>query len=186
LAVTIFPDVIGARWAFYRETISPYSPDSQAADRAWTYPADEFLKALSDREWITGHGIGTASLGGQYVSRIMGAAPPSWATESGYGNLALEFGILGPILWLLWTSTLMFAAGRTVWRLKGTWAFPVGFSIFWFAFLLLFPLTWGSLVSYEDFVLNSFFWLLVGVFFRLPALVGWSPDRIQVTSASTS
>jgi hypothetical protein len=170
LAVTIFPDVVGARWAFYRETISLDSPDSQAADRAWAYPANEFLKALSSREWLAGYGIGTASLGGQYVSRIMKATPTSWATESGYGNLVLELGILGPILWLLWTLNLMFSAGRIVLSLKGTWAFPVAFAIFWFAFLLLFPMTWGSLVSFEDFVLNAFLWFLIGVLFRLPAL----------------
>ena len=171
LAVTIFPDVIGARWAFYRETISPDSPDSEATFRAWDYPVGEFLKAFSDRDWMIGHGIGTASLGGQYVYRIMQAPRTSWGTESGYGNMILEFGVLGPILWLVWTTSLMFAAGRAVLSLKGTWAFPVGFAISWFAFLLLFPLTSGSLVSYQDFALNAYFWLLIGVLFRLPTLV---------------
>jgi hypothetical protein len=171
LAVIIFPDVIGARWAFYRETISPDSPDSEATFRAWDYPVGEFRKAFSDRDWMIGHGIGTASLGGQYVSRIMEAPRAGWGTESGYGNLILEFGILGPILWLVWTTSLMFAAGRAVLRLKGTWAFPIAFAISWFAFLLLFPLTSGSLVSYQDFALNAYFWLLIGVLFRLPTLV---------------
>jgi hypothetical protein len=32
-------------------------------------------------------------------------------------------------------------------------------------------MTWGGLVAYQNFVFNAFFWLLLGVFFRLPGLV---------------
>ena len=91
--------------------------------------------------------------------------------ESGFGSLVIELGILGPILWLVWASSLMFEAGKVVLKLKGTWAFPVAFSILWFAFYLLFPRTWGGVTGYQDFVLNAYFWLLVGVLFRLPGLV---------------
>ena len=171
LAVIFLPQVIGARLAFYRETISPESPDSETATRAWIYPVSEFHKALSDRDWLAGHGIGTASLGVQYVSRIMDVPATGLGVESGFGSLVIELGILGPILWLLWASSLMFEAGKVVLKLKGTWAFPVAFSILWFAFYLLFPRTWGGVTGYQDFVLNAYFWLLVGVLFRLPGLV---------------
>jgi hypothetical protein len=171
LAVTLFPQVIGARWAFYRETLSPDSPDYEVSYRAWDYPVGNLLGALSDPDRVTGHGIGTASLGTQYVSRILEVPAPGVGVESGYGNLIVELGILGPVLWLVWTSSLLFAAGKAVWRLKGTWAFPVAFSILWFAFYLLFPRMYGGSQGYQDFILNAYFWLLVGILFRLPALV---------------
>jgi len=34
----------------------------------------------------------------------------------------------------------------------------------------LFTFTWGSMVVYQNFVLNAYFWLLAGVLFRLPTL----------------
>ena len=180
LAVIAFPQVIGARWAFYRETISPDSPDSETAERAWNYPIGELHKALSDHDWMFGHGIGTASLGGQYVSRIMEVPATGIGVESGYGALTLELGILGLVLWLVWTSSMMFEASKVLLKLKGTWAFPLALSIFWFAFYLLFPRTYGGMAGYQDFVLNAYFWLLVGIFFRLPGLVGQdSGSRIQ-------
>lgn len=56
-------------------------------------------------------------------------------------------------------------------KLRGTWAFPVGLSIAWFAFIVLFPFTWGGLVQYENFITNAYFWLSIGFLFRLPGLV---------------
>lgn len=48
--------------------------------------------------------------------------------------------------------------------------FPLAFTIFWYAFLLLFPITFTSMVAYEDFVLNAYLWVLLGICFRLPRL----------------
>jgi len=47
----------------------------------------------------------------------------------------------------------------------------VAIAILWFMFMLLFPFTYGTFVSYQDFVVNAYFWLSVGILFRLPALV---------------
>jgi hypothetical protein len=113
----------------------------------------------------------------------MEVAPTNYWVESGYGDLIVELGILGPILWLAWTLSLMSAALKTTLRLRGTWAFPMAFSILWFAFVLLFPYTWTGLMAYQNFVLNAYFWLLVGVLFRLPDLVKQYPGDPGVTSA---
>jgi hypothetical protein len=48
--------------------------------------------------------------------------------------------------------------------------FPLGFVIFWYVFFLLFPATFGGMQSYEDFLFNAYFWLLLGVLFRLPTI----------------
>jgi len=172
LVAILFPNVIGARLAFYRETIMPDSPYSETFDRAWDYPVGQFLQAFNNPAWVTGYGIGTSSLGAQYVKQIMGASVMNGSVvESGYGTLVVELGILGLVLWLAWTVSLIFHASKVVLKLKGTWAFPVAIAILWFMFMLLFPFTYGTFVSYQDFVVNAYFWLSVGILFRLPALV---------------
>jgi hypothetical protein len=171
LTVTVFPEQIGARLTFYEETLLPWSPDYEVANRVWSYPIGNFLWAFSDGTWMIGHGTGTASLGGQYVTRILGAPPTGLGAESGPGILVLELGILGLLLWLAWTLSLVGAAAKVVLRLRRTWAFPIALGILWFSFLLLFPFTYGGMQPYQNFVFNAYFWLLVGVLFRLPALV---------------
>jgi len=170
IMIAVFPQQIAARWTFYRETVFPDSPDSELFDRAWDYPVANFLSAWSDPEWAVGHGIGTAALGLQYVTHILGVPAPNIGVENGYGSLILEFGILGLGLWLAWTLSLIVAACKVLVKLRGTRTFPVALSISWFAFLLLFPFTWGSMVMYQNFVLNTYLWLLVGILFRLPQL----------------
>src|SRR5439155_12346399 len=118
----------------------------------------------------SGYGIGASCLGVQYVTGLLGLPGPGIAVESGYGTLILELGIIGPLLWLLWTGALVREGWRMVRRLRGTPFFPVGFAILWFAFLLLFPFTFGGMQPYQNFVFNAYLWLLTGILFRLPSL----------------
>ena len=165
-----YPEALLSRLAIYEETLVPNSPTSQLAHRGWTYPVDNFLGAFNVERWPYGYGIGTASLGVQYVSRIFNAKPVGVAVESGYGTLVLEMGILGLILWLVMSVAILFSAWKVVKKLKGSPWFPLGFVIFWYSFFLLFPATFGGIQSYEDFLLNAYFWLLLGLLFRLPTL----------------
>jgi len=168
----VFPEEIGARWNFYYETMAFSSPHSELVSRVRDYPLDNLMVALEFPNWPVGYGIGTASLGVQYVNRVLGGVrPPVFAVENGYGSLLLEMGIPGLLTWIFWTTAALVAGWRVVKRLKGTHLFPVGFSIFWFAFVLLFPMTYGGLFAYQNYVLNAYLWLLLGVLFRLPALL---------------
>jgi len=185
LAIVLFPKEIGAPLAFYRETVALDSPDSETFNRAWDYPVANFLAAFSDREWMMGHGIGTASLGVQYVSHLLGQPFPQIAVESGYGTLIAESGILGLILWLVWTIVFIFAALKVVLQLRGKPTFPIALAIFWFSFLLLFPFTWGGMVVYQNFIMNSYFWLLAGILFRLPTLQPDDAANLQVAYGRT-
>jgi hypothetical protein len=171
LGVMIFPGSVGAHLAYYRETLMPGSEQSQTADRTWTYPAQQLMYAFDDPAWAMGHGTGTASLGTQYVSRILDVHASLPVVENGFGTLILEVGILGPILWLIWATSLVWACIKVALRLKGTWAFPLALSITWFAFLQILPMTWGSMAAYQNFVGNAYLWLAVGFLFRLPGLV---------------
>jgi len=171
ILVFFFPAATGSRWAFYSETLSPESPASEFGWRAWDYPIQNLMLAFTDQNWIVGNGIGTASLGVQYVSEFLGELPPPLGVENGYGTLIVELGILGPLLWLIWTISLLIAAWKIVRSLKETPLFPIGFAIFWFVFILLVPLTYGGFQSFENYVYNAYLWLLIGVLFRLPTLL---------------
>ena len=176
----LFPDQAGSRLAFYSETLSPSSSAYEGQTRGWTYPIRQLEQAFTNENWVLGNGTGTASLGGQYVVRLTGAAPINVWVEEGYGILIIEMGILAPFLWLLWTGALMITGWRVVLRLRETRLFPIGFAILWYAFLLLFPLTFGGMVPYQNFVTNAYLWLLVGVLFRLPDLLAQQPDQAIV------
>ena len=170
-----FPSAIGARWAFYSETLSPRSPQSELLGRTWDYPVRNLSLAFAHPQWPYGYGIGTASLGVQYVSRFFGAGIPGVGVESGYGTLVVELGILGLILWVVWTFALIWSGWQVVRRLRATPYFPVAFSILWFAVLLLVGFTYVAMAPYQNYVFNAYFWLLVGILFRLPALLSLGP-----------
>lgn len=55
-------------------------------------------------------------------------------------------------------------------KLRGSPWFPIALVIFWYASVLLIPITFTGLAPYEDFVLNAYLWLLLGILFRLPTL----------------
>jgi hypothetical protein len=184
LVTWISPRIIQGWWAMYYETLWPNSPYYQLAFRAQTYPLQEFRKALQYPDWKTGYGIGTASLGAQYVTSVL--HQPASATpvvENGFGTMILEMGILAAILWVWWAVALLWSAGKALGRLKGTALFPVGFAIIWYIFWLLFPQTWGSLAAYQNFVMNAYLWVLVGILFRLPRLANQSRASVLAAAA---
>jgi hypothetical protein len=167
----LFPDALGARWAFYYQTIAPWSPATELAYRAGGYPVANFLAAFSYPHWPLGYGTGTSSLGVEYLTSVFRLPTTGAAVESGYGALVVEMGLPGLLSWLAWTVSLTWAAWKVVRGLRGSALFPVGFAMFWFIFILLFPLTYGGMQPYQNFIFNVFLWLLVGVLFRLPHLV---------------
>jgi len=172
--IAFFPSAAGSRFDFYSQTLLPGSSAYELTTRAWNYPAMNFVAAFSRPHWVVGNGTGVASLGGQYVSKLAGPAPKI-AVEEGYGTLIVEMGILAPFLWILWTAALLWSSWKVVRTLKHTRLFPVAIAIFWYAFVLLYPLTFLGLDIYENFVNNAFLWILVGILFRLPDFVTAAP-----------
>ena len=165
-----YPDAFLGRLAVYSETLNPNSPDSELLHRGRDYPLRNFLVAFDYPRWPYGYGIGTMSLGGQYVSRFFHAPMPVGNVESGFGAIVIEMGILGLILWITMTSAIAFSAWRVLRKLKGSPWFPLAFMIFFYAVVLLLPMTFLSIDAYQDFVSNAYLWLLLGILFRLPKL----------------
>lgn len=166
----LYPEALLSRVAFYTETLSPTSNASQLQNRTWDYPIRNFLGAFGYERWPYGYGIGTTALGTQYVAKFFHAKPPVGGVESGFGTLVVEMGVGGLILWLVMSLAIVFSAWRVVKQLRGSPWFPIAFMIFWYAGLLLIPITYAGMQPYEDFVLNAYLWLLLGILFRLPTL----------------
>jgi hypothetical protein len=162
-----FPEQLSSRLAFYSETLDPSNPASELYSRSGSYALENFLRAFQYPKWPYGYGIGTASLGGQYVARIMHAAPMRIGVENGYGQLILELGILGLLLWIVLATAISLSAWSAAKNLRGSPWFPIAFAVFWYTFLLAVPVSYYGFTSYEDFVMNAYFWLLLGMLYRL-------------------
>ena len=135
------------------------------------YPINNFLGAFAYPHWALGNGIGTSSLGTEYLTSVFGIGGTGALVESGYGILLLEMGIPGLVAWLVWTVALVYAGWRCLRKLLGSPLFMIGFAILWFACQLLFVMTYTSgMQPYQNFIFNAYLWLLVGVLFRLPDL----------------
>jgi len=166
----VFPDALLARLAIYSETLTPGAANSELQTRTWDYPLRNFMGAFDYDRWPYGYGIGTSSLGVQYVAKFFHAAPMGIGVESGFGALVLEMGIGGLILWFIMSIAILVSAWKVVRKLKGSPWFPIAFSIFFYATVLLMPTTFASMQAYEDFVINAYFWTMLGILFRLPSL----------------
>jgi hypothetical protein len=173
--ILLFPEDAGSRIAYYAETLDPRSTAYEGTTRSWDYPIDNLLVAFEKPNWLLGNGIGTASLGGQYVAKVLGTRPLDLAVEEGYGQLIIEMGIIAPFLWILWTGSVLYYSWKVVCRLRETRLFPVAFAIVWYAFLLLYVFTYSGLPAYQNFVSNIYLWLLLGILFRLPDLLVNAP-----------
>jgi hypothetical protein len=169
LLLYLSPKIFGANWAFFSETMSPTGAGSELHYRVVEYPLINLRLAFEHQNWMWGYGTGTDSLGVQYVAEVL-HAPRHYDVENGLGTLIVEMGILGPILWFVWVGALLLAAWRIVRKVRKTVYFPVAFGIFWYAFILLIGMTYITISNYQNFVLNAYLWILVGILFRLPYL----------------
>lgn len=179
---TAFPEEAGSRLEYYTDTLLPNGNNFQLGIRAWDYPFANFISSFSEPNWGLGNGIGTASLGTQYVAKLTGEPAPGLGVEEGYGNLIVEMGIIAPFLWILWTAFLLYSSWKIILILRGTRFFPIALAIGWYAFVLLFLWTFASIAGYQNYVCNVFLWLLIGILFRLPDLLVNSPSQSFVNS----
>jgi hypothetical protein len=140
-----YPDALLSRFAIYKETLCPPVRRANSFIEGGHTPLENFLGAFNYDRWPYGYGIGTTSNGVQYVARIFNVKPPVVDVENGFGALIVEMGIGGLILWAIMSVSILFSAWRVVKKLKGSPWFPIGFVIFWYAFILLFPATFGGM-----------------------------------------
>jgi hypothetical protein len=184
--ITFFPSALASRWAFYTETLSLHGRGSELQARAWDYPATELVRVFSMPEALLGRGLGTASLGTQYLIRFLHVPPAGVNVENGYGQILLEIGLPGFIIWLIFSSAVVLASWSVVKRLRNTPLLSLGFAIMWYAIVVMFPLTYVGLSTYQDYIVTAFLWMLIGVLFRLPQLLIPSAQSWVATQKSSS
>ena len=165
--LTLFPEELGSRLSIYSETLMPNSPTSELVHRTRDYPLQQLEYAFTFPLWPYGYGIGTCTLGTQYVARIMHAKPMNIGVESGFGSMILELGIVGIILWIVLGFSITISAWKVVKELRGTSWFPLVLSYSYFRALLFFPMTFVSSSTYQDFIINIYLWLSLGILWRL-------------------
>jgi hypothetical protein len=180
ILLTIFPKELGSRMAIYSETLMPDSPASELVQRTETYPLRQLGYAFDYPRWPYGYGLGTCTLGVQYVARIMHAMPMYVGVESGFGNLVVELGIVGLVLWIVLGFFVAISGWKVVTELRATPWLPLAFAIWLYAIILLFPMMFTGVSAYQDFVLNSNLWLLLGILFRLKLF----PKALQIAQVS--
>jgi hypothetical protein len=185
LLALLFPKEIGSRWAYYSETLDPRSTASELSNRTWDYPIRNLMLAFSTPHWFMGYGTGTASLGAQYVAKIFKQKKPEVSVESGWGSIVVEMGVIGLALWFIWTSTLVYSCWRIVLKLRQTRLFPIGFGAFWFIAVILIPETYASLNVYQDYILQAYLWMLLGILYRLPELLVVRPVPVPAVAAAS-
>src|SRR5260370_8476076 len=112
----------------------------------------------------------TASPPTRYLALFLIQKPPVIGVESCFGTVVVDMGIGGLVLWFVMSFSILFSGWRVVKKLRGSPWFPLAFVIFWYAGVLLIPITFTGIQAYEDFVLNAYLWLLLGILFRLPTL----------------
>ncbi len=114
ILLATFPEALLSRVAFYKETLSPSSSVSELQNRTWDYPMSNFVGAFGYERWPYGYGIGTCSLGGQYIASLFHARPVGVGVESGFGTIVLEMGIGGLVLWFVMSFAILVSAWRVV------------------------------------------------------------------------
>jgi hypothetical protein len=165
--LTLFPEQLGSRLAIYSESLMPNSRASELVQRTQTYPLKQLGYAFDHPGWPYGYGMGTCSLGTQYISRILHVAPMNINVESGFGNLLIELGIVGLLLWVVLGLAIVISAWSVVIELRGTPWFPLAFAILLFAVLIFFPWMFAGGSVYQDYIINAFLWILLGILYRL-------------------
>lgn len=168
-------DHLVAVYRFCIETLSPLARETELAWRPYVYWQD-IVRAVRE-SGVVGHGTGTASLGLQYVydlDYMYADQLYPYAIEGGYAAVIWEFGLLGLVVWLWWTTRLVIASVQATRSLRGSRFYWLGIALSIFIFCFLFPYFFLGMQVYQNYVINAYHWFLCGLLFRLPALVGQS------------
>jgi hypothetical protein len=153
---------------FFAATINPWSGKFDLWSRMATYVRD--ISAGVRAGHFIGTGTGSESLGKRYL----GGAVQASGTESGWGSVATEWGVVGLAGWVAWTAAwIRRAAQATLLDKSPEGAFRAPIALYLGIYLVvLFSLGLGF---FENYVANAFFWLLSGMVFSRTAVSGSMP-----------
>ncbi len=153
--------VVGAltatRLTFYGNTLNPFARDSEIQGRV-AYYTEEAIDGVR-QGGVIGRGTGVQSVGKQYL----GDDAPASVTESGWGTLAVEWGVIGLAAWIWWTAVwlrLVIGAARARHDTPAAPFLPIVASFTIFVLIVQFSL---GAQTFDNYITNSFFWLFSGI-----------------------
>ena len=154
ILLTIFPEELGSRIAIYSETLMPDAPASELVNRTQIYPLKQLEYAFDHPRWPYGYGLGTCTLGGQYVIASCTRRPlerrrREWVWQLDRGTWSRRSHSLD-CPWLLHCLS----AWKVVTELRGTPWFPLAFAICLYAVILFLPMMFTGNSPYQDFRLE--------------------------------
>jgi hypothetical protein len=170
--------IFALAWAFrehfqsasqlYLDTVAPMAGSEREVysrpRQVWT----DIVRAF-DKSGLVGHGTGTASLGLQY---ILGIDPyidnvGLYEIEGGIACVLWEWGIIGLLVWFIWTLSFMREIFRAGSLLRGTSYEGLGRGVVLFVFFILFPWFFMGMQVFQNYTNQAFLWFSSGVLFRL-------------------
>jgi hypothetical protein len=163
----MLPSLFSSRLSWYSATLDPRSPESEWVSR-WTAHAQDTVRGIG-LGGIFGQGTGQESLGKQYLSEDPDHSPAGlYQVEAGFGAVAVEWGLVGLSLWLGWTVAWIWRQWRAVRAARDGPLGAAGMLLFAWIVLLLFVQFFGGLATFQNYLVNAYFWLLSGMIFALP------------------
>lgn len=170
------PSLISSRGDWYRATLDPGSPLNEWAFRFEGY-GQNMVRGI-ELGGVFGQGTGQESLGRQYiyggeaVSRV-----GLYQVEGGYATVAVEWGILGLFLWILWTCAWTWRLWRSVRSGHPSPLATIGVILLTWTIFFLFIGFVGGRQGYQNYIANAYFWLFSGIIFALPHAAKTAPSR---------
>ena len=104
------------RFDFLVVTLDPGSEHFEVGGRGQMH-LDE-IKLAFDKAGFFGWGTGMNTLGMRYIIDRDAKINRLGGFEDGYASLIAEFGILGPVVWLIWIFHLIFCSFKIAFRLR--------------------------------------------------------------------
>lgn len=163
----IAPRLISSRAEFYATTLDPRATTNEWAFRWEAYTRDT-LRGISIGG-LVGQGTGQESLGKQYIYGGESNTPSGlYQVEAGYGSVAVEWGVVGLMLWVGWLVTWFLRLVRSIHYSLGDRIAAFGIVVTAWIFFLMFVAFVGSFANFQNYINNVLLWFLSGMVFALP------------------
>jgi hypothetical protein len=166
-AISYFlPDLLSNRFAFYLSTLNPLSGANE-----WGFRWSQFTSNLQrgiDLGGVIGLGTGHESLGKQYLyGGPTNSTSGLYSIEGGFAAVAVEFGLVGLVIWLVWTIGWTRRLIRLAWAERDRALRSAGLVLV--GYLVIFVIIEFAIgfQSFQNYLANAYFWLLSGVVFGI-------------------
>ena len=174
----VAPSLISSRAEFYSTTLDPNASTNEWGSRWENYTRDTFRGIAIGG--LVGTGTGQESLGKQYIYGGEGNNPYGlYLVEAGYGSVAVEWGLVGLVLWLWWTIAWLARLALCTRAALGDRIAAFGIVVTAWFFFLMFVAFLGGIANFQNYINNVFLWFLSGLVFALPVATAAQEDRVR-------